>query len=73
MARLGCLSKPPSGAMAARRDSAGPPALQPATLLAVIFPIALFLSAQTADAQGQGIFFLSLCQHLMSHFNARFF
>ncbi|XP_064158689.1 roundabout homolog 2 isoform X4 [Anguilla rostrata] len=40
--------------MAARRDSAGPPALQPATLLAVIFPIALFLSAQTADAQGQG-------------------
>ncbi|KAJ8368477.1 hypothetical protein SKAU_G00085050 [Synaphobranchus kaupii] len=46
-------SKPLTGVMAVRQDSVGPPALQPGTLLTVMFPIALFLSAQTVDAQGQ--------------------
>ncbi|XP_061072227.1 roundabout homolog 2 [Conger conger] len=40
--------------MAARRVSVGPAALQPGTLLAVMFPIVLFLSAQTVNGQGQG-------------------
>ncbi|KAJ8392051.1 hypothetical protein AAFF_G00078570 [Aldrovandia affinis] len=40
--------------MATRRDSVGPAAILPGSLLAVIYPIALFLSVQTVEAQGQG-------------------